>query len=101
MFVQNMKCPLCGDERCAITQGRIYDLLLDLINHGCKGCGSVPIDFPNNDPSNGILTINYVSDRQGCDGVCGAGDVVIEIPNIPLPDTSVLGTRPCKQFLKE
>lgn len=100
--MQNMKCPLCDADQCLITQARVYELLLDLINHGCRVCGSVPVDFPNNDPSNGILTINYVKDIAGCKGVCGDdGAVVIPFPVQDLPETQGedIGTPPCKEFL--
>uniref|UniRef100_A0A914Z4A0 Killer toxin Kp4 domain-containing protein n=1 Tax=Panagrolaimus superbus TaxID=310955 RepID=A0A914Z4A0_9BILA len=63
LFLQNTKSPVKG--------GRIFDLLNHLIDHGCKGCGSVPIDFPeSNDPGNGILTMNYVGGTGACIGLC-------------------------------
>ena len=100
MFLQNLKCS-CSSSDCSVSQDRVYELLLDIINHGCKGCGSVPVDFPNNDPSNGILTINYVNDRKGCQGVCGDGAVIIPFPVDALPDTTAdIGTPPCKNLLK-
>ena len=43
-------------------------------------CGSVPVGFPSsNDPSQGILTINYVR-HTNCAGDCGSwfGDGVDE-----------------------
>ncbi|KAH6658517.1 killer toxin Kp4/SMK [Truncatella angustata] len=68
----------CGDNAvasglCAFVQGNFHDgtitaaragdLLQDLVNHGCGKCGSIPIG-PNNDPdANGILTVNWVSQR--------------------------------------
>ncbi|KAL9107551.1 MAG: hypothetical protein Q9227_007551 [Pyrenula ochraceoflavens] len=57
----------------------IAQLLTEIQKHGCKACGSVPVTFTpdqgyNNDPSNGILTINYVGNRgdqcQSDDGIC-------------------------------
>ncbi|KAK6834790.1 hypothetical protein PG987_009484 [Apiospora arundinis] len=68
----------CGDKAvasglCAFVQGnfngqmsasRAGDLLQQLVNHGCGKCGSVPVNFPgSNDPGNGILTVNWVSQR--------------------------------------
>lgn len=63
LFLQDNKTPVKG--------GQIFDLLNALIDHGCKGCGSVPVDWENsNDPSvNGILTVNYVG-ATGCEGLC-------------------------------
>ena len=51
--------------------GREVSGLLDhLARHGCGTCGSVPIGFPySNDPSHGVLTVNYV-DHSNCGGVC-------------------------------
>ncbi|KAI1843990.1 hypothetical protein JX265_005828 [Neoarthrinium moseri] len=73
---QHIAC--CGDKAlasglCAFVQGdfhdgqisaaRAGDLLQDLVNHGCGKCGSVPIG-PNNDPNaDGILTVNWVSEK--------------------------------------
>lgn len=66
---------------CAFLQGttrnvngnQIKELIGHIVGHGCKVCGSVPIDFPgSNDPKNGILTVNYVSntDNPCPDGLC-------------------------------
>ena len=66
---------------CAFLQGtnrdvngnNIRDLIGQIVGHGCKVCGSVPIDFPgSNDPKNGILTVNYVSstDNPCPEGLC-------------------------------
>jgi hypothetical protein len=44
-----------------------------LRKHGCKGCGSVPLFAPqgNNNVADGELTVNYVSNTNGCDsGLC-------------------------------
>lgn len=68
-----------GTGICVFLQGtasgvqgsQIQALFKEIRNHGCKGCGSVPIVFPgSNDPKDGILTVNYVADRGGCDGIC-------------------------------
>jgi hypothetical protein len=57
-----------GGGICAFLQGTshglsthaIQELANELLRHGCKVCGSVPIGFPkSNDPSSGILTFNY------------------------------------------
>lgn len=69
----------CAGNICVFNQGTneiltveaAQILLTSLKAHGCDGCGSVPLTFPiNNDPSDGIMTVNYVSDNQGCSGVC-------------------------------
>ncbi|PRP75338.1 hypothetical protein PROFUN_05649 [Planoprotostelium fungivorum] len=41
----------------------VKDLINAIGNHGCGTCGSVPLGFvseKSNDPSGGILTVNYV-----------------------------------------
>lgn len=69
----------CDGNICAFTQGTndyinpelAQHLLTALQAHGCQGCGSVPLSYPfSNDPSGGILTVNYVSDNHGCNGIC-------------------------------
>ncbi len=63
----------CTGHFCAFTQHTSEDIspetALRLLNslkaHGCDGCGSVPLLFPNDDPSSGILTVNYVAHSQG------------------------------------
>lgn len=39
---------------------------------GCLVCGNVPSDWDNNDYEgpDGGLTVNYVANRQGCNGLC-------------------------------
>ncbi len=68
---------------CAFLQGTqsgasgasIQLMMQAIIDHGCKGCGSSPVTFPqllgnNNNPDAGILTINVVSDT---DNPCPTG----------------------------
>jgi len=64
-----------GKGTCLFLQGTngglpgsaMSNLILSLIGHECQQCGSVPIGFPgSNDPGNGILTSNFVSDTGGC-----------------------------------
>lgn len=45
------------------------------MGYGCDGCGSVPINllYGINDNENGELTVNYVSHRDDCNGICGIG----------------------------
>lgn len=43
-----------------ITAGKACDLLKRLQQHGCTGCGSIPIDL-SDDVKNGQLTVNFVS----------------------------------------
>jgi hypothetical protein len=55
VFPQNLQVPL--------TLGKIKPLADALLKHGCNTCGSVPVHFvdeDSNDPSEGILTFNYV-----------------------------------------
>ncbi|KAI0894287.1 hypothetical protein F4806DRAFT_498070 [Annulohypoxylon nitens] len=56
----------------SLTLAKIRDLVDALGGHGCATCGSVPIHFvdqKSNDPKNGILTSNYVSNPY-CGGNC-------------------------------
>ncbi|KAL7916600.1 killer toxin [Trichoderma velutinum] len=68
-----------GNGACAFLQGNSAEnghfvkiLLQDLLDHGCKKCGSVPVDATQggNDDGNGILTVNAVGDTGGCNGIC-------------------------------
>ncbi|OPB38900.1 hypothetical protein A0O28_0020060 [Trichoderma guizhouense] len=68
-----------GNGLCAFLQGNSAEnghfvkiLLKDLQNHGCKKCGSVPVDATQggNDDGNGILTVNAVGSTGGCNGIC-------------------------------
>ncbi|TQV90465.1 hypothetical protein V2A60_010455 [Cordyceps javanica] len=45
-----------------------YNQIQQLLDHGCRGCGSVPTQ-PGNDVSKGELTVNYVSNAC-CEGDC-------------------------------
>lgn len=60
-----------------LTLGQIKTLTDDIIQHGCKTCGSVPITYPNNQDvdSVGELTYNFVSEGKFiCDGTCISGE---------------------------
>ncbi|OBT68569.1 hypothetical protein VE03_01715 [Pseudogymnoascus sp. 23342-1-I1] len=72
---------LAGSGKCAFLQGNtgglpgkeILPLIHYLQQHGCGGCGSVPIYFgsgDNNPDTHGILTVNYKRNTQGCKGAC-------------------------------
>ncbi|KFY07490.1 hypothetical protein V492_07092 [Pseudogymnoascus sp. VKM F-4246] len=72
---------LDGSGKCAFLQGNtaglpgkeILPLIRYLQQHGCTGCGSVPIYFgsgDNNPDTHGILTVNYKRNTQGCNGLC-------------------------------
>ncbi|ATY60061.1 Killer toxin, Kp4 [Cordyceps militaris CM01] len=50
------------------TAGQASALLQQLLDHGCKKCGSVPTQ-PGNDVSRGELTVNIVGDAH-CQGAC-------------------------------
>lgn len=55
-----------------IDLGTVRGLTDALLEHGCSTCGSVPINFVtegSNDPSDGILTFNYVANPY-CIGSC-------------------------------
>lgn len=60
LFPQGTESGLLGSS--------IPGLINALVDHGCAVCGSVPIFFPgSNDPSEGILTSNWVNFDDGCD----------------------------------
>ncbi|KAI8661343.1 Kp4 domain-containing protein [Fusarium keratoplasticum] len=72
-WYQNGEHIVCADNLCAFLQNtggmpgtKIRSLLVELSNHGCKKCGSVPVFFPddNDEKSHGILTVNIVSKPQ-------------------------------------
>ncbi|KAK3181607.1 hypothetical protein K4F52_007162 [Lecanicillium sp. MT-2017a] len=50
------------------TAARTSELLQQLLDHGCKKCGSVPTQ-PGNDVKNGELTVNVVG-HPDCQGAC-------------------------------
>ena len=47
----------------------IKERIIDLFNHECNVCGSVPLSGDNNSDEMGILTSNSISEGS-CDGVC-------------------------------
>jgi len=67
VFPQNLQVPL--------TLGEIKPLADALLKHGCSTCGSVPVHFVDegsNDPSEGILTFNYVGSPYCIDNCISA-----------------------------
>ncbi|KAK5993976.1 KP4 killer toxin [Cladobotryum mycophilum] len=73
-YYNNGQKVACTGSLCAFfqsggsgTAGRASELLQELLDHGCKKCGSVPTN-PGNDVSHGQLTANIVSDP--CNGAC-------------------------------
>jgi len=51
------------DTKTSINPRKACSLLQRLAQHGCKVCGSIPLDFPNsNDVKKGQLTVNYVAE---------------------------------------
>ena len=69
----------------SLNGGQIKDLVGHLVDNKCQRCGSVPINYPeSDDPGAGILTSNYVSKVDNCDGLCTQN---IPIGPEPLPDT--------------
>ncbi|KAL9605004.1 MAG: hypothetical protein Q9219_000192 [cf. Caloplaca sp. 3 TL-2023] len=67
LFLQGRNAPSKGVPGYIIKQ-RINDLLY----HGCKFCGSVPLLGNNRAMDAGVLTSNYVTDKS-CQGVCDQG----------------------------
>lgn len=71
----------------------IKNKVADLVAHGCRVCGSVPIG-PDNDPSTlGILTSNYVRDKS-CQGLCSPGSTTDLFVRPSLPLSLVSGLMP-------
>lgn len=64
LFLEGENVPRNGVPGFVIKQ-RIHDLLY----HGCKFCGSVPVLGDNRAKEAGLLTSNYVF-AKGCQGVC-------------------------------
>ena len=70
---------LGSDGICLFTQGnvpaegvtgqQIIMRLSELIEHGCRKCGSVPLSGDNDPDKMGTLTGNYVR-KASCNGVC-------------------------------
>ncbi|KAJ6779966.1 hypothetical protein PWT90_03344 [Aphanocladium album] len=48
------------------TIGQTVQRVQNLLDHGCKACGSVPVD-PGNNVKNGELTANYVTNAKRAD----------------------------------
>lgn len=55
-----------------LTLAQIRPLADQVLEHGCKTCGSATVDWGNS-PEGGYLTFNYVGDPF-CDGECISGD---------------------------
>ena len=55
-----------------LTLGQIRPLADQVLEHGCKTCGSATVEWGNS-PEEGYLTFNYVADPF-CDGECISGD---------------------------
>ena len=76
-----------------LTLGVVRPLVDAVLEHGCHTCGSVPIHFVDegsNDPSEGILTFNYVKNPD-CVGQCITGDV--STSQVRLRSSAKLGKR--------
>ncbi|KAL8930242.1 MAG: hypothetical protein Q9208_000859 [Pyrenodesmia sp. 3 TL-2023] len=67
VFLQGDDVPEAGVPGFVITR-RIHDL----VYHGCKFCGTVPVSGDNRPFAAGVLKSNYVRGK-GCQGVCKLG----------------------------
>ena len=78
--------PITGDRVIGIPGSLIKSKVLQLYEHGCRACGSVPIAGDNDPNEEGILTLNYVSDNAGCSGtrVCPPTIAADDQANNPL-----------------
>ncbi|KAL8711571.1 MAG: hypothetical protein Q9220_003981 [cf. Caloplaca sp. 1 TL-2023] len=64
VFLQGQDVPVGG------VPGYLIKIRIqELVAHGCKFCGSVPLSGDNRPEAQGLLTSNYVID-QSCQGVC-------------------------------
>lgn len=91
----------------SLTLSTIRPLLDALLEHGCSTCGSVPIhyvDEGNNDPSDGILTFNYVASPYCIDNCIsavggsesdGASTTTVEVVTVTTSET--VSTNPSVQ----
>ncbi|KAL8724777.1 MAG: hypothetical protein Q9166_007755 [cf. Caloplaca sp. 2 TL-2023] len=67
VFLQGAGVPATG-----VPASVIKRLVNQMVYHGCKFCGSVPVSEDNDPFQLGLLTSNYVMD-EGCHGVCDQG----------------------------
>ena len=63
-FTQGKKVPATG-----VVGAMIKRKLQELSGHGCRICGSVPLNGNNDPASQGILTVNYIGGVV-CRGLC-------------------------------
>ncbi|KAJ7054032.1 killer toxin, kp4 [Mycena amicta] len=61
-------CAFLQDEEQSRSGEEIKSVAHEIVDHGCKVCGSVPTSSENN-VAYGELTFNYV-DRPACEGLC-------------------------------
>ena len=64
MFAQGSNVPAIG-----VTGALVKQKLLELRDHDCQVCGSVPLGGGNDPHILGILTVNYIS-GMACKGLC-------------------------------
>ena len=52
-----------------IVGWKLGTLMEDLVDYGCRACGSVPQGYSwgSNSPKDGILTVNYIWSGNGCE----------------------------------
>ena len=83
-----------GTRGGSFTLQRTIDSLNTLATvGGADPCGSIPINWPNNNDTGGILTMNYV-DGAPCDGFC-AGNKDLALPaNLALKMDPTYGYAP-------
>ncbi|TPX13588.1 uncharacterized protein E0L32_006059 [Thyridium curvatum] len=69
--------PRLGGEICAFVQSvdsmtgkQVKALAQRIVDHGCKVCGSAPLDKEKNDVKYGQLTFNYVTKPKCKEGLC-------------------------------
>ncbi|KAI3320447.1 hypothetical protein HD806DRAFT_232844 [Xylariaceae sp. AK1471] len=79
---------------------QIRPLMDALLKHGCSTCGSVPIHFvdqDSNDPSEGILTFNYVAAPYCVDNCISA----VGGPSSSSPSSTFLGSTTSESSTEE
>ena len=74
-FLEGNNVPSAG-----VTGPTLLLKMQQLIEHGCQGCGSIPLSEDNDPNKMGKLTINYVA-KSECVGLCfyGQGGFVQEM----------------------
>ena len=73
-----------GNVRSGVVDGKLVKRkVLQLLDHGCRRCGSVPLRDDNN-PAYGILTMNFVSHSDCGNGLCSPSQILSEAKRLEI-----------------